>query len=196
MPNITQPTITPASGFQCSDAATYFTQMEDQTRRLLKAIADITPAELEWQSAPGMNTIGMLLAHLAGAEVAWAMRGFEGYQASDLDGFIAKVEALGFPDDGIGLAPDGLPPSYFAGKDLVYYTDRLARAREYWRRAASKITCEQMKTEITETIWDGTQRTYTPRWVMYHILVHFPGHASQIYMLRHMYRDATGQPKQ
>jgi uncharacterized damage-inducible protein DinB len=189
MPNITQPHINPAPGFKCSDAATFFTQMEDQTRRLLAAIADITPAELEWQSAPGMNTIGMLLAHLAGAEAGWALRGLEGVQASDLDAFIAKCEELGFPDDGIPLSADGVPPAYLMGKDLAFFEDRLARGRAYWRNAAAKITCADMNREITETIWDGSQRVYTPRWVMYHILVHFPGHAGQIYLLRHLYRD-------
>ena len=188
MPNIS-PQIVPAPGFKCSDAATYFTQMQDQTDRLMKAIADITPPELEWQPAPKMNTIGMLLAHLAGAEVAWAMRGLEGYQASNLDDLIKRLEDLGFPDDGVGFDAGDAPPAYFAGKDLAYFREYLNRAREYWRNAASKITCEQMKTELSETIWNGTERIYTPRWVMYHILVHFPGHASQIYMLRHMYQD-------
>lgn len=190
MPNITQPKLLPTPGFKSADAATFFTQMEDQTRRLLKAIAGITTAELDWQHAPGMNTIGMLLAHLSGAEVGWALRGLEGVQASDIDAFIAKCESLGFPDDGIPLSADGVPPTYLMGKDLAYFEDRLARARAYWRNAAAKITDADMDREITETIWDGTLRVYTPRWVMYHILVHFPGHSGQIYMLRHMYRDA------
>ena len=43
------------------------------TRRklLAKDLKDITPAELQWQLRPGMNTIGMLLAHLAIVEVFW-----------------------------------------------------------------------------------------------------------------------------
>ncbi|MBI5868837.1 MAG: DinB family protein [candidate division Zixibacteria bacterium] len=184
------PLISPAPGFKSEVAGLYFTQLEDQTRRLLKAIADITPAELEWQPQGGMNSIGMLLAHVAGAEVAWAMRGLEGYQATNIDEFIAKLEALGFPDDGAPLPADGKPPAYFSGKDLAYFTDSLSRAREYWRNASARLTDADVDRETNETIWDGTQRTYTPRWVMYHVLVHFPGHASQIYLLRHMYRDA------
>ena len=185
------PRITPAPGFKSEAAGLYFTQMEDQTQRLHKAIADITPAELEWQPRGGMNSIGMLLAHVAGAEVAWAMRGFEGYQATNIEAFIAKIEALGIPDDGAPLPADGKPPAYFAGKHLAYFQELLAKARTYWRNAASKLSDADMDREITETIWDGTQRVYTPRWVMYHVLVHHPGHASQIYLLRHMYRDST-----
>ena len=190
MPNITRPLMKPAPGFKSAEVGSFFAQMEDQTKRLLDAIADITPAELEWQSAPGMNTIGMLLAHLAGAEVGWALRGMEGEQARDIVAFIKRIEDLGFPDDGLGFHDSDTPPEFLKGKDLAYYTDRLARARAYWRNAAVKVTDAELNLEIIEKVWDGTLRMYTPRWVMYHILVHFPGHAGQIYMLRHMYRDA------
>ncbi len=189
MPDITRPKISSTPGFACSDAGTYFTMMEDQTHRLLDAIADITPEELEWQPAPKMNTIGMLLAHLAGSEVGWAMRGFEGYQASDIDAFIQRIEDIGFPDDGNGFQHGDGPPEYQKGKDLAFFVERMNRARAYWREAASKITCEQMKTEIRELVWDGTYRIYTPRWVMHHIHLHGPHHGGQVMMLRHMYQD-------
>lgn len=189
MTNITRPKIESTPGFACSDAGTYFTQMEDQTKRLLDAIADITPEELEWQPAPRMNTIGMLLAHLAGTEVGWAMRGFQGYQASNLDEFIKRIEDLGFPDDGNGFQHGDGPPEYQKGRDLAFFVERMNRARAYWREAASKITCEQMNTEIRELVWDGTYRIYTPRWVMHHIHLHGPHHGGQIMLLRHMYRD-------
>lgn len=189
MPDITRPKILAAPGFKCSDAGTYFTMMEDQTHRMLDAIADITPDELEWQPAPRMNSIGMLLAHLAGAEVGWAMRGFEGYQASDIDAFIKEIEDLGFPDDGNGFQHGDGVPDYQKGKDLAFFVERLNRARAYWREGASNMTCEQMNTEIRELVWDGAYRMYTPRWVMHHIHLHGPHHGGQIMLLRHMYQD-------
>lgn len=181
-------TIPPASGFKSLEAARFFAQMEEMSGRLHDAIADIKPEELEWQPALGMNTIGMLLAHLAACEVGWAMRAFEGAPIDDIDAFIAKVEAAGQPDDGMG-APDGLPPEYLRGKDWPYFRDRLSRACEYWRAAASKLTDADLDREIVQLPRGGIQRTYSVRWAMYHVLVHFPHHFGQIQMLRHMYRD-------
>ena len=189
MPDITRPTLAPAPGFASKEAGRMFAQVEDQTSRLLDAISDVTPDELEWQPALRMNSIGMLLAHLAGAEVGWAMRGFYGYQASDLDEFIKKIEGLGFPDDGNGFQHGDGVPDYQKGKDLAFFVERMNRARAYWRDGASKITDEQMGREIRELVWDGTYRMYTPRWVMHHIHLHGPHHGGQIMMLRHMYRD-------
>ena len=189
MPDITRPKILPAPGFKCSDAGTLFTMMEDHTHRLLDAIADITPEELEWQPAPRMNSAGMLLAHLAGAEVGWAMRGFLGYQASDIDLFIKQIEDLGFPDDGNGFQHGDGTPEYQKGNDLAFFVERMNHARAYWRDGAAKITDEQMGKEIRELVWDGTYRMYTPRWVMHHIHLHGPHHGGQIMLLRHMYQD-------
>lgn len=193
MPDITRPLLTPTPGFKSKEAGSFFAQMEDQTKRLLDAIADITPEELEWQPASRMNSIGMLLAHLAGSEVGWALRGFEGYQATDLDEFIKRIEDLGFPDDGNGFQHGDGPPEYQKGKDLDFFVDGLKRARAYWRDAAAGITDEEMGQEIRELVWDGTYRIYTPRWVMHHIHLHGPHHGGQILLLRHLYRDRNRQ---
>ncbi len=189
MPDITRPKLDPAPGFKSTEAGRMFAQMEDQTARLLDAISDITPEELEWQPASRMNSAGMLLAHLAGSEVGWAMRGFRGYQASDLDAFIKQIEGLGFPDDGNGFQHGDGPPDYQKGKDLAFFVERMNHARAYWRDGAAQITDEQMGKEIRELVWDGTYCMYTPRWVMHRVHLHGPHHGGRIMMLRHMYRD-------
>ena len=64
-----------AAGFSALEAAMFLPQLDDQSRRLLEGIRGITPEELEWQPAPGTNSIGMLLAHLAIVEVVWTQIG-------------------------------------------------------------------------------------------------------------------------
>lgn len=188
MTKIIHSVICPAAGFLSVEAATFFAQMEDQSKRLFDAIRGITPEELEWQPAPGMNSIGMLLAHMAACEVGWAQRALERVEMVDIDAFLVALAALGQEDDGIPLPPDGKPPAYLRGKDLTYYEDRLARARAYWCEAAAKITDADMDPEITQAGYGGSQRIFNVRWAMYHVLVHFPGHVGQILLLRHLYR--------
>ena len=42
---------------------------DDQSRRLRETVAGLGVEHLEWQERPGRNTVGMLMAHLAGTEV-------------------------------------------------------------------------------------------------------------------------------
>jgi len=43
-------------------------QFDDMLRRLKKVVEELEVRHLEWQPAPGMNTVGMLLAHLRSEE--------------------------------------------------------------------------------------------------------------------------------
>ena len=55
-------------GFRSREVALFVAQMDDQSHRLREDLTGIDPPELAWQPAPGTNTIGMLLAHIAIAE--------------------------------------------------------------------------------------------------------------------------------
>src|SRR5216117_674563 len=61
------------SEYRSKEVASCLAQMDDQLRLLTEDTRDITPEELEWQPKPGMNTIGMLLAHNAIVEVFWTL---------------------------------------------------------------------------------------------------------------------------
>ena len=71
---MTQPirhTIEPHSGFRSREVGLFVAQMDDQSRRMTADTRGLTAEQLAWQSALGMNTIGMLLAHIAVVEVFW-----------------------------------------------------------------------------------------------------------------------------
>ena len=176
--------IEPLEGSRSREIGSFLSQLEDQSRRLNEDLEGITPDELGWQPGPGMNSIGMLLAHLAVVEVWWAG------MALDLETPVTEP-VIGIPVDGDGmpLPEDGAPPATLAGKDLAYYRDLLARARAYVRETYSRMMDADLNRSIERT-WDEGARVYTVRWILYHTLEHFAGHYGQILLLRHIYRSA------
>ena len=190
MATVTKSLIRPAEGFRSREAASFLAQMDDQSRRLGEALSGMTPQELEWQPAPGMNTIGMLLAHLAIVEVWWSQIALSRLEKLDT----RPVLGIGEDDDGMPLDPDAAAPAHLKGKSLTYYEDLLARARVYLRDAAIKMPESDLDREVTRTRPDGTERVFNVRWVMYHILEHFAGHFGQILLLRHHYRATVESP--
>jgi len=180
----------PAEGFRSREAASFYNQLEDQTRILLETVKGITPQELEWQPERGTNTIGMLLAHNAVAETLWtqlALLGMKDYDCKIAIGIDAD-------DDGLPLAPDAPAPTNLAGKTLAYYEDLLQRARAYFKKAAAELTDEDMDREVTRHRDDGSQRQYNLRWALYHMHEHFAGHRGQIQLLRHLYAASVASP--
>jgi uncharacterized damage-inducible protein DinB len=168
----------------------FLAQLDDQTRRLTEDTRGLTRTALEWQPALGMNTIGMLLAHLAIVEVFWMQVGPLGRSSYSSD------ETLGITmdDDGMPLPPRGRPPKGLAGRTLKTYDDLLARARRYTREVAAKLTDADLEREVTRTRRDGKVQVLNLRWVFYHVLEHFAGHYGQILLLRHQLR-AVGRKK-
>ncbi|HEU5311193.1 MAG TPA: DinB family protein [Candidatus Eisenbacteria bacterium] len=177
-------TIEPLEGFRSREIGIFVAQLEDQSRRLFESLDGITVEELGWQHAPGMNTIGMLLAHLAIVEIWWAG------MALDLESPVTEpVIGISVDGDGMPLVEDGTPPPHFAGKDLAYYRDLLSRARAYVRETYARMMDPDLNRTITRT-WDEDARIISVRWILYHTLEHFSGHYGQILLLRHMYRAA------
>lgn len=179
--NIALPT-----GYRSREAGLFVAQLDDQNRRLTLDTRGITPAELAWQSAPGMNTIGMLLAHLAIVEVWWNGLVFLEVEKPDIEGILG----IGVDDDGMPAAEDALPPPPLAGKSIEFYDDLLARARAHLAETARGLDDAAFERAVTRTRADGSLRSVTGRWTLYHILEHLAGHYGQILLLRHQYRVA------
>ena len=168
----------------------FVAQLDDQNRRMLEDLKDITPAELEWQSAPGMNTIGMLLAHIAIVEVFWIELGPLAIGSSEgADTELAKILGIGSNDDGMPLAATTQPPSILAGRNLSFYEDLLRKARNFTRECVGSFTDQDLDKTGSLKRKDGSTGTYTVRWVLYHVLEHEAAHYGQISLIRHQYRD-------
>ena len=188
MPTIERDVLEIPSGYRSQEAASFIAQLNDQSARLLSDLEGITTAELEWQPARGMNTIGMLLAHNAIVEVIWTQAGPLGKDPVEID----PVLGVTIADDGIPLAPDGEPPAVLAGKPFEFYRDLLVKARAYATRAAQALTDEDLLAMRRRTRRRDKQvQEVEVRWVLYHMLEHFAGHYGQILLLRHLYKAAT-----
>lgn len=187
MSPVTRNVIAIPAGYASQEVASFVAQLDDQLWRQKEQTRALTPADLEWQPAPGMNTIGMLMAHQAVAEVGWTGLGIEDLERNE----IPFEEILGIVDSGVPLAPNGAPPAALAGKDLAFFDDLLDRARKHLKRVAAPVGDSDLAILRRRTRPNGEPREVEVRWTIYHMLEHFAGHFGQILLLQHA-RQALG----
>jgi uncharacterized damage-inducible protein DinB len=185
--------IEPPPGFRSQEIGLYLAQLDDQSRRLTADTRGLEVGALAWQPALGMNTIGMLLAHIAIVEVFWTRLALED---RPMPFEMHDVLGIGLDDDGMPLKADARPPAGLAGRELGFFDDLLARARAHTRRIAAPLDDAYLEREIVrehpnpETREARSGRVVTPRWTLYHLLEHEAGHYGQILLLRHQIRVA------
>jgi uncharacterized damage-inducible protein DinB len=180
--------IEPGAGFRSREAALFVAQLDDQSRRLIEDTRALTPAALEWQPAPGQNTIGMLLAHAAYWEVFWTRMVLED---RPMPFEVRNVLGLDREEIGTPLPADGRPPAGLAGRGVAYYYDLLARARAHTREIAQNLTDADLEREVIRQRPDGSQNAIMVRWALYHMLEHLAGHYGQVNLMKHLNRAST-----
>lgn len=176
----------PPKGFRSRETASFVAQLDDLSGRLREDTRGLTRAELEWQPAPGMNTIGMLLAHNAIVEVFWIQLAVERRAQFDVRG----VLGIGDDDDGMPTQPRGGHPTPLHGKSLAFYDGLLRKARANTKRWCRTLTDRQLATRFRRRRRNGRLNEVEVRWVLYHIVEHYAGHYYQINTLRHQFRTA------
>ncbi|HVP14373.1 MAG TPA: DinB family protein [Terriglobales bacterium] len=179
----------PPAGFSSREVALFVAQLDDQSRRLIEDTRGLSPDALAWQPGPGLNTMGMLLAHVAYYEVFWSRFMLEGrtppFEVRDVLGI--DREEVGTP-----LPADGHPPAALAGRDIAFFHDLLARARTHTVEAARRFADADLGREVTRQRPDGSSSVLTPRWALYHMVEHEAGHYAQIQLLKHLQRTRAG----
>lgn len=171
-------------GYRSPRIAQFMWQLDEQRRSLLDDLRGLEPDELAWQPAPGLNTIGMLLAHVAFAEAHLVQVGLLG----EAVGHAHDVIGIREEDEGMPLAPGAAPPAALAGRDLAFFADALARARAHTRSVAAALADGALEETVQRTRPDGTRRVFNRGWVFYHLIEHEAGHRGQINLLRHLRR--------
>jgi len=167
-------------------AMAWLAHLDDQTKLLAKDLKGITSAELEWQLRAGMNTIGMLLAHLAIVEMIWLNVAVQ----RPADEGLERTLGLTRDDDGMPNEQYGnKPPTKLEGRDLKYYLNLIRRARARTKRRVREFRDAELSRMFLRTRRDGKRQRVSQRWILYHVAEHFSGHYGQILMLRHLYRD-------
>ncbi len=157
--------------------------LDDQSRRLREMVAGLEVEHLEWQERPGRNTIGMLMAHLAGTEIGWLYVGCAGLSPEDVSPVMR--EHLGMDEvSGMPLPEDGVHPVSLEGRDLDGYFDLLTRSR-----SATHELLKSWDDASLDRTFGGSGFTVSHRWVLYHLVEHFAAHFGQIASLLHCMRD-------
>jgi uncharacterized damage-inducible protein DinB len=171
--------------------ASFAAQLDDQLALLKKNIADLDVRHLEWQPHPGVNTIGMLLAHLAVVDIWWMSIAPNGI-APEPEGeqMARRIIGISMDDDGLPLPPEGVHPKTLAGKTLEDYLRMIDAAR-----AATHAELTKWRDADLSTTYTLRDRIITREWTVYHVLEHFCGHFGQILLLKHLMRDAGLLPK-
>jgi uncharacterized damage-inducible protein DinB len=159
-------------------------QLDDQLKRLKEHVKDLNVEQLEWQQRPGMNTVGMLLAHLALVEVWWIKVAPEETQWEP-DGKAMIQKICNIEDDGLPLKPDGIHPSYLQGFTIERYLSILAKGR----RTISAVMKKWRDKDLDKFYKLGARR-FSYSWTLYHVLEHFAGHYGQILLVKHLMQDA------
>lgn len=173
-------------GYRSREIASFVAQLDDQLALLREDTRDLTPVDLQWQPARGMNTIGMLLAHNAIVEVWWMKIGV----LVEADPKIEDVLGIDVNGDGMPIAAGAEAFAALNGKDIAFYNDLLDRARAYLKGVAAKLSDDDLERVTERTRANGTKRIFNIRYVFYHLLEHFAGHYGQILLLKHMRADA------
>lgn len=143
---------------------------------------------LEWQLKAGMNTVGMLIAHVAIVQVYWVIQiinrgNILEAQCSETS---QRVLGLGLMDDGVPLQPDGSHPPLLEGQDSPFYASLLRKAEEYVRLQLAPIVNLDPASEFYV---DGKSRSV--EWILWHILSHSWEHTGQVRLMVRA-RDALG----
>ncbi|MDH3890683.1 MAG: DinB family protein [candidate division Zixibacteria bacterium] len=163
-------------------------QLDDQLKRLKNNVKGLTIKQLEWQQKPGMNTIGMLLAHLALVEVWWIRIAPKGIPWQP-DGKKLIQKACGFEDDGLPMPPSGRHSKYLKGYSLERYLKILAKVRRSIHREM-----KVWRDRDLDKLYALGSRRISRMWTLYHVLEHFAAHFGQVLMLKHLMRDAGVLP--
>jgi len=183
MSPVTRSALVIPSGYASQEVASFIAQLEDLLKRQRDQTRRLTPADLEWQPAPGMNTIGMLMAHQAIIEAAWTRLGIDDLQLDQVR--VEEILGIGIKDDGMPLPEDGAPPASLAGKELAFYDDLMTRAREYLKRVAVSVKDSDLTIIRPRTRSNGEPRELELRWMIHFMVGHFANHFGQIQLLQH-----------
>ena len=144
----------------------------------IEQVADMSLKELDWQYAPGWNSVGALLAHVIAIENLFRITELENRK-------LTKDEALRWLP-GVEL---GEHVSKLRGKRIGVYLKELAKARELTLQGLDALSSEDLgRCRTGQFHPDG----YNVAWVLYHHVEDEVHHRGQISLLRKLYTHIHG----
>jgi len=178
----------PAPGYASPSVALKVAEIADVHEQLRRTVSGLPPAAFLWQPAPRTNTIGMLVTHIALAEVNLAQ-------------VVLLAEPKGHTPDVLGLTTDddampieeygGTPPAALAGKDEAFFRSLIDKTEAHTFAACRTLREEQLGEEIVRPPRpDGSFRVFDRRWALHHMVEHAAQHLGQIKVLKRQWKAA------
>jgi len=144
-----------------TDTVAKFYRGWDRYQDLLAATAaPLTQEQLSWRAADHLRSAGELLAHIAGARAGWLHEVLH-EDGGDLMG-ISTWDEPGAPPRSTAELVSGLETTWQVIKNGL----------ERWTPA-------DLDAELQYTREDGTVRTFTRQWVLWHLLEHDMHHGGE-----------------
>ena len=166
--------------------AIFAAQLDMQLDRLKQAVQGLTVEQLQWQMRTGMNTVGMLLAHISIAEIFWMrIAPKEIHDTDEWDRIVKELIGIQGHEDGMPLQKDGKHPSTLAGKTIDDYLKMLDIGRE----TTHSILKTWKDDDLELTFIVKKDNRFSRLWALYHVLEHLAGHMGQILILKHIMGD-------
>ena len=144
--------------------------MEDARRDTLRELETVTPEMLDWRPHAPLNSIGMLLYHIALVEASWLLDDiFEGDPGPDWLGPLLPAQSR----DGSGHL------SEVEGEPLATHLERLAVVRRLLLERLSPMSNADF-----HRIRRLEQYDAAPDWILHHLLQHEAEHRAHIAWMR------------
>jgi uncharacterized damage-inducible protein DinB len=139
----------------------YLNNLDELHNDIEKALEGLTPAALDWTPQPGMNSIGVMVFHLTGAERYW------------IGDVIANDKSNRDRDAEFKVK----------GMDTGVLVKRLADNRSYITGVLAGLTLTDLETRRMSR----NQREVTVGWALGHALKHTATHMGQIQLTRELW---------
>lgn len=142
--------------------ADYLSRLERLHESCRQSIEDLPVEALDWQPGPQMNSIAVLVTHLAGAERYW-IGDIVGQDSSD------RVRAEEFQAQGL---------------DAAALLERLSSAFAHSREVLSQLEVSDLSSLRTSPMHEGD---FTVGWALAHALEHSALHTGHIEITRQLW---------
>lgn len=186
MPIINDSSIRLPGGCGCPEGSVLLGNLGAIHDAVSKTVEAMTPSQLQWQPSPRSNTIGMLLTHIACAEVQFIQM----YVNGEKQEHIRDVLGIGFEEEGMPLEPGAGPPAALAGKDAAYFIGLLGKARTHSETALRMLSAADFENLTVIDRPNGDQRIFNLRWLLFHVVEHAAAHHGQILTLKRLVKEA------
>ncbi len=168
------------AGYRSREAALFLAQLDNLSERMTRNLRELSKPQLAWQIAPGCNSIGMLLAHVAITEVFWIKHVMQADIHADEK--IEEILGIDINGDGMPLDKEELVTIHLQ-KDLDHFVSLLQKARAFTTTIARTLTDTDMEKQVPVTVMDQPAIA-SVRWTLYHLLEHQAGHFGQMLLIK------------